>query len=177
MPSDSAICLRADWGARDHSRIDQLVEPLVPIPVKASETMAQCIDDFIGRVGKTKKPGTIAVWKQVKNNLLKHMPDGIALVKVTKGHAKQFHEAMKLRKLAGLTIAKHVRISRQIFQDALEWQKIPINPFAGVKASCAIPRNNVEVPRETIDKILPHCDQIWKTIVALSRYGGLRCRM
>ena len=152
-----------------------LVEPLVPIPAKASETMAQCIDDFIGRVGKTKKPGTIAVWKQVKNNLLKHMPDGIALDKVTKGHAKQFHEAMKLRKLAGLTIAKHVRISRQIFQDSLEWQKIPINPFAGVKASCAIPRNNVEVPRGTIDKILPHCDQIWKTIVALSRYGGLRC--
>ena len=105
-----------------------LVEPLVPPPPKPTISMEQAVDDFIARVGKTKKPGTITVWKQVRASLIKHMPTGIALDKVTKGHAKEFHEAMKARKLAGLTIAKHVRIARQMFQDAVEWEKIESNP-------------------------------------------------
>ena len=152
-----------------------LLEPLTPPPSPKKETMAEHIDEFILRAGKPNKPGTIAVWKQVKNNLIKHMPVGIELANVTKGHAKQFHENLKSRKLAGLTVCKHVRIARQIFQDALEWKKISENPFSGIKASASVPKCNVEVPRKTIDLILPHCDQVWKTIIALSRYGGLRC--
>jgi integrase len=61
-----------------------------------------------------------------------------------------------------------------MFQDAVDWEKIPANPFSGLRASAAVPKSNVEVSRETIDAILPHCNQTWKTIIALSRYGGLR---
>lgn len=44
-----------------------------------------------------------------------------------------------------------------------------------MKASNKSAKSNVEVPRETIEQVLGHCDETWKLIVALSRYGGMRC--
>jgi integrase len=38
-----------------------------------------------------------------------------------------------------------------------------------------VAKSNVEVSRQTIDAVLKHCDTTWATIVALSRFGGLRC--
>ncbi len=151
-----------------------LVEPLEPLVIDQT-TLDEHVADFIQRVGANRKPGTVAVWKQVQAELTKFMPNGILIADVTKGHAKQFHETLKSRGLASLTVVKHVRISKQFFEDAVEWEKIPVNPFAKIKLSASIPRNNVEVPRETIDRLMPHCDPTWQTIVALSRFGGLRC--
>jgi integrase len=151
-----------------------LVEPLVPEPVDTT-TLSEHVTDFIRRVGATRKPGTIAVWRQVESELTKFMPEGILLSDVTRGHAKQFHESLKKRGLATLTIVKHVRIAKQMLEDAVEWEKITANPFAKIKLSASIPKHNVEVPRETIDSLMPTLDTNWQTIIALSRYGGLRC--
>ena len=148
---------------------------LEPILRAVQVSMSTNVTDFIKRAGETRKPGTVAVWKQVERELLRHMPQGIALNEVTKGHAKAFHEALKKRELASLTVIKHVRIAKQIFEDACEWNKIPSNPFAGIKLAASIPRNNVEVPRAVIDQLMPHLDTTWQTIIALCRYGGLRC--
>jgi integrase len=148
---------------------------LEPLQKPEQLSMASQITDFIERVGATRKPGTVAVWRQVERELLRHMPEGIELAEVTKGHCKAFHEALKKRELASLTIVKHVRIAKQIFEDACEWNKIPANPFNGIKLSASIPRNNVEVPRETVLQLMPYLDSTWQAIVALSRFGGLRC--
>lgn len=148
---------------------------LEPLQKPERFSMASQITDFIERVGATRKPGTVAVWRQVERELLRHMPEGIELAEVTKGHCKAFHEALKKRELASLTIVKHVRIAKQMFEDACEWNKIPANPFNGIKLSASIPRSNVEVPRETIDRLMLVLDSTWKAIIALSRYGGLRC--
>ena len=40
------------------------------------------------------------------------------------------------------------------------------------KREAEIPKNNV-VPRETINEILPQCNQLWKTIVALSCHAPI----
>ena len=151
-----------------------LVELLEPQVIDQT-TLDEHVANFILRVGANRKPGTVAVWKQVQSELTKFMPKGILLAEVTKGHAKQFHETLKSRGLASLTVVKHVRISKQFLEDAVEWEKIHANPFAKIKLSASIPRNNVEVPRETIDRLMPHCDPTWQLIIALSRFGGLRC--
>jgi integrase len=148
-----------------------LVEPLVP---PDQITLDSHVADFISRVGVNRKPGTVAVWKQVQAELKKLMPPGVLLGDVNRGHAKQFHESLKQRGLATLTVVKHVRIAKQFFEDAVEWERIPTNPFAKIKLSASIPKHNVEVPRELIDSLMPTLDTTWQTIVALSRYGGLR---
>jgi integrase len=151
-----------------------LVEPLEPVVVDQT-TLDEHVADFIKRVGSNRKPGTVAVWKQVQSELSKFMPKGILLADVTKGHAKQFHETLKKRGLASLTVVKHVRISKQFLEDAVEWEKITSNPFDKIKLSASIPKSNVEVSRESIDSLMPTMDTTWQLIVALSRFGGLRC--
>ncbi len=71
-----------------------LVEPLEPLVIDQT-TLDEHVADFIQRVGANRKPGTVAVWKQVQAELTKFMPNGILIADVTKGHAKQFHETLK----------------------------------------------------------------------------------
>jgi integrase len=175
MDRDTSIWL-SSIDSKLRSKLERvgLLEPIVKPETKADRLLSVHLADFITRVGKTKKPGTIAVWRQVESNLLAFMPKGISLTGITKGHAKQFHEHLKGRKLASLTIQKHVRISRQIMQDAVDWVYIDVNPFAGIKVTTSSSKSNVDVPTETIELVLKHCNPTWKTIVALSRFGGLR---
>lgn len=76
---------------------------------------------------------------------------------------------------SSLTIVKHVRVAKQMFEDAVEWEKNPVNPFSRINLAASNPRSNVEVSRETIAQLMPHLDPTWQVIVALSRFGGLRC--
>ena len=155
-----------------------LVEPLEP--EVQGQTMAEFLDDFVLRNAPTKKPSTVAVWKQVVQMLKTYMPDGILLTDVTTGHAKAFLAKLQARVKEGTmrptTVHKRMGFARQFFQDAVDWEHIPKNPFASraVKTSSPSTKSNVEVPRETIDSILKHCDPTWAAIVGLARFGGLR---
>ena len=151
-----------------------LIEPL-PEEVK-SPTVADFTQEFIDTVagGGRRKPGTRAVWDQVRTILVRLLPEGIRIHEVTKGHAKEYHEKLKVGR-ASLTVSKHVRISRQMFQWAVDFERLAVNPFAGIKVPASIPRHNVEVSRQDIEKVMAVCDIPWKTIAALSRFGGLRC--
>jgi integrase len=62
-----------------------------------------------------------------------------------------------------------------MFQWGVDFERLAVNPFAGLKVSASIPRHNVEVSRSEIEAVMAVCDIPWKTIAALSRYGGLRC--
>ncbi len=152
-----------------------LLEPLEPVAPKPSLTLDAFLTDFMERNGKTKKPATRVVWLQVMKMLRLYMPKGIALDAVTTGHAKLFVTKLKERGLASATIGKRVGFASQFFQDAVDWELIGRNPFARVKVQSSSTKSNVEVTRETIDSVLLHCDTTWSVIVALSRYGGLRC--
>ncbi|MFM8571328.1 MAG: tyrosine-type recombinase/integrase, partial [Pirellula sp.] len=137
-------------------------------------TLEAFLDDFIERQGKTRKPATVAVWMQVVANLKEFMPPGIRVDQITVGHAKEFHEKLKARGMAITTIHKRIQFARQFMHDAQDWKLIEENPFCKVKAQ----RNNMKVnefvPRELVDKLMKKADPIWRTIIGLSRYGGLR---
>jgi len=175
VPQDDATWLNNE-GAFVRAKLESagLLAPTVKPVEKPLPTVTQHFDDFIVRVGKTKKPGTITVWKQVRQNLLAFLPPDLTIGQVTRGHAKQFYEHLRGRKLAALTIQKQIRISRQVFEDAVDFELLQVNPFSRIRVSTNSTKSNVEVPRETIDRVLTRCDLTWKVIVALSRYGGLR---
>ena len=63
-----------------------LIEP-EPIPEKlVIPTLEAFLDGYIERQGKSRKPATVAVWKQVVANLKEFMPEGIRINQITAGH-------------------------------------------------------------------------------------------
>ena len=82
------------------------------------------LEDYIERQGKSRKPATVAVWKQVVANLKECMPAGIKINQITAGHAKEFHEKLKARGMATTTIHKRIQFARQFMHDAVDWKII-----------------------------------------------------
>jgi integrase len=150
-----------------------LVEPLEP--AKKVPTLKEHLADFMKRHSPNVKPGTVAVWRQVVANLNELMPKDIRLDEITVGHAKAFHEGLKAKDMESTTIHKRIGFARQFINDAIDWEIIPKNPFAKIKTTTPSTKSNVEVPIETIERLMPFLDPTWQTIVALSRFGGLRC--
>jgi integrase len=150
-----------------------LLTPLEP-PATAP-LLTEFLDSFVERAKATKKPGTLAVWRQVIQNLKDHMPEGIRLDEVTVGHAKDFHTAIQAKGMKPTTIFKRIQFCRQFFNDAVDREIISKNPFAKVKAVGSSPKSNVFVDRDAITKVMKVADPVWEIIIALSRFGGLRC--
>ena len=155
-----------------------LVEPVEALP---GPSLSSFLEHFMDKSKEGKKPATLIVWGQVIAALNANMPKGIALADVTTGHAIQFANKLKARKLAQSTIYKRVGFAKQFFQFAVNWELIPNNPFESreIKAKVRQPssksKSNVEVPLATINTVLAFADPVWKGIIGLSRFGGLRC--
>ena len=137
-------------------------------------SMEEFLDDYIERHGASRKPATVAVWKQVVANLKEFMPEGIRINQITAGHAKEFHEKLKARGMATTTIHKRIQFARQFMHDAVDWKIIDENPFCKVKTQKSSVKVNEFVPREVVDKLMKKANPVWRVILGLSRYGGLR---
>ena len=176
-PSRDLALWLADLGPQLRERLDRagLIGPAEPAPKKQIPTLDAFLDDFMARHGDGKKPGTITVWRQVMRMLREYLPADLPIDQITAGHAKEFLGKLRARGLASATVHKRVGFARQFFQDAVDWELIDRNPFSRIKTASSSVKSNVDVPRETIDLVLKHCDTAWATIVGLSRYGGLRC--
>jgi integrase len=75
------------------------------------------------------------------------------------------------------TIHKRLQSARSFFLAMRRRKLIDENPFDGVKAAATgIKDRQRFVSREEIARVLDACpDHHWRAIVALSRFGGLRC--
>lgn len=148
-------------------------QPVAPV---AKQGLAEFLDNYVAANTPGKKPATLIVWKQAIRVLKEHMPKGIALEDVTKGHAKAFQDKLKANpKLSPTTVHKRIVFARQFFQYAVDWKMISENPFTDIKNRRPKTNSNVEVTREAINLVLAKCNSTWKGIVGLSRFGGLRC--
>lgn len=96
---------------------------------------------------------------------------------ITPGDADDFKQYLIRRKLAPTTIHKRLQVARSFFKAMRRRQLIDANPFEGVKAAATgIKHRQRFVTREEIALVLKACpDNDWRCIVALARYGGLRC--
>jgi integrase len=61
------------------------------------------------------------------------------------------------------------------FRDAKKRKLVAENPFAEVSSKSVISKDRERfITREETERILAKCDPIWKVIVSLARFGGLR---
>ena len=96
---------------------------------------------------------------------------------ITPGEADDFKQSLVSRKLAPTTIHKRLQTARSFFHAMRRRKLIDENPFDGVKAAASgIKDRQRFVTRGEIKLVLAACpDHNWECIVALSRYGGVRC--
>jgi len=126
---------------------------------------------------KKTKDDTIRKMENVSNRLSLFFK-GIPIEKVNPLEAKNFRAFLTgTVKLAENTTRKHIAISRQFFNAAIENRIISENPFKGQPVTIRANKTRFfYVTSEIAQKVLNTCpDAEWRLIFGLTRFGGLRC--
>jgi integrase len=173
VPRETAVWL-AEVSDRMHAKLARagIVEPreaAIPAELKAF------LDGYIDKRRPTLKPATIANLKQAGGWLVKFFGARRDLRTINRGEARDWHLHLKA-KLAGPTVAMHVKKVRQMFADAAERRLIGENPFDHLKAgSMANEARQRFVLGDVVLAVIGACpDAEWRLIFALARWGGLR---
>ncbi len=122
------------------------------------------------------KPATLEVWQQPCRNLVEFFGEDKPLQSITPGECDQFKAWLLTQDLAPATVAKRLSFARTFLHVARKHKYIEENPFIEVK----IPAANVTarqrfIDRDAMRRILELASPTWRTIIALTRYGGFRC--
>ena len=122
------------------------------------------------------KPATLEVWSQTTRNLREHFGEHRELSSITEGDADGFKMYLIGLGLASTTVHKRLQFARQFFRAAKRRKLCQENPFAEVRSTAVVnPDRQFYLTREATESVLDACSPAWRVIVALSRYGGLRC--
>jgi len=171
---ESAVWL-GEIGDKLHERLARaglVTARAVPQSSKLGQSLQAYLD---GRADV--KPATRIVYGQVIRDLNNFFGDHRELRSISAGEADDFKQSMIARKLSPTTVYKRTKVARSLFLALRRRRLIDENPFESVFAKPATgkDRQRFITPDETT-RVLEACpDRHWKAIVALSRFGGLRC--
>lgn len=87
------------------------------------------------------------------------------------------YKMMRLREVAGTTVAKELRVLHAAFSWAAKQGYVPANPFAGVKVARAVPKSKPILTPEQCQALLTVADRrgsVFHTFVALALETGMR---
>ena len=181
QPIDSAM---ASWlyglGSDLRKKLER-VELIQPIdqseflePVKVG--IAEFIDDYI-KSRKDAADNTVRNWINTRHKLTDYFSDDRDLRTITPGDADDWRQSLVNDGFSESTISKTVKHAKQFLKAAVRKGFADSNPFHDLKAGGE--RNDERkrfVERSIIDKVIAACPSAeWRLIVALCRFGGLRC--
>jgi len=143
---------------------------------KESATIAAFIEAYIKRRSDT-SPDTRRIWRQTARKLADHFGPKEPLAEITRGDATDWRLSLIATGLADASVRKHCGFAKHFFAQAIDHELIASNPFGKLVSS---PVGNASrqfyVTREIIAKVFDSApDAEWRAIIALSRFGGLRC--
>ena len=175
-PETHTVAWLAGLSDEIHGRIAKagLCQPRPP--KEPTPQLKPFLDAYIAGRRENLKPNTIRNLEVVANRLVEFFGKDRQLDSITVGDADDYREWL-LRKYSPATVGRDIKRGRQFFKAAMRKQYTTTNPFVEVEApSQANASREHFVTREDTDKLLEACpDAQWRLIVALSRYGGLRC--
>jgi len=168
----------ATWvGGLEAALYDKLAN--VRLLPKRAESQRLTLAAFIHRyvAGRSDvKPATKEVWRQGEKGLLDFFGGERSLGEVTPGSADQYKLKLTAGKLAPMTVRKRLQFARMIFRAAVRQRLIEANPFEDVSVRATMPDRRRFISQADTAKLLEACpDHNWRLIIALARYGGLRC--
>lgn len=148
-------------------------------------TLSAWIDEFFAERTDA-KVSTHGTYKRAKTKLLTHFGHKKRLRDVTVTDAKKWRvwvktksntRSKKTKTCSEETTRRMTGIAKLLFNEAVERGLVESNPFKGL-ASTAMGNEKRKhfVPAETIEACMDHCPcDDWCLILALCRFGGLRC--
>lgn len=158
----------------DDQLYDLLTEVELAEPRERAGSLAKFISDYIDRRTDVSE-ARIGKFENARDRIVEFFGD-VSLKKITPGDADDYSRWL-LTKMAPTTAHKECQIATQFFRMAYRKALIERNPFEGVTIGKAT--NNarrVFVARDVIERVLEACpDWQWRLVLALARYGGLRC--
>lgn len=145
---------------------------------RQSETLGGFLAGYIDRRRADSKGGTVINIERVAADLTAFYGAGVGLRDVTERRADDFrtHYLTRTPKLAPATVHRRLKMARMFFAFAVRVKLVPDNPFRDVAAPNALPadkRHYISV--SDAERLLAVCNPVWRVIVALARFGGLRC--
>jgi integrase len=122
------------------------------------------------------KPNTRIGLGQARRNLVAFFGENKPLGDITEGDAEEYRRYL-LGKLSVNTARRLCGRAKQFFRFAVRKRMIRENPFTGLESNVrSNPARQFFVTRKMADAVIEACpDCQWRVIVALSRYGGVRC--
>jgi integrase len=152
-----------------------LVTPREKAKAGEPKRLGEFIDGYIA--GRTDaKRMTIVNLTMFRNRLTAFFGAEREIASIKRSDADAF--AVNLKTMyAPATFGRTIKGCRQLFMAACRADIITRNPFDGIKAGSHTDKDRQRfIPRADIDRLIEACpDAEWRLIVALSRYGGLRC--
>jgi len=165
----------AAWLANlDDATHDKLAKLGLVAP-RNSATVGGLLADFIA-ANTHVKPATRVMWRHTIRNLREYFGDPRPLRTIGTAEAEGFRQGLVEQKLAAATVSRRLQLTRQIFGYAVRCEWLDRNPFTGISHTSGDPRlrQHYVTEEETALLIDAAPNWVWRTIIALARYGGLR---
>jgi integrase len=163
----------ASIGPELRARLERagLVDSLPRIP-----TLAEFVQGYLTRREQDLKPRTLDKLRDTARKLCEFFGENCPLDKITSGRAQDWVRWLRERGYAPYTIYKFLVKARGILQDAVQRELLVKNPLAGVKVQAKPEESRrVFITRQEIARLLAVLPPVWRTVVGLARYAGLRC--
>lgn len=121
-------------------------------------------------------PRSVARLEHATRLMCEFFGDDRPIDRITPADAEAYSRWSKLGQ-APNTIRKRVAWAKQFLRAAIKARILTHNPFDGLAANTRPDRSrDCFIDRDTMAKLLDACpDAEWRGILALARYGGLRC--
>lgn len=143
---------------------------------RREQTVGPFIEAYVARRVDV-SPHTRRIWRQTARLLAEYFGADRPLSTITRGEASEWRLSLVGKGMADASVRKHCGFAKHFFAQAVDRELITTNPFGKlVSAPVGNEARKRFVSRGDIQKVLDACpDAQWRLIVALSRYGGLRC--
>jgi len=147
---------------------------LIEAPRRA--LLGDFLEAYIANRRPTAAANTVKNLEQAQRRLLDYFGPTRELASITPAEAEAWAAALAKR-YAPATVGRTVKRARQFFRAAMRNKLVAENPFADLKAGVQANRDRLcFVPQEAIYRAIEAApDAEWRLIIALSRFGGLRC--
>jgi len=166
----------AAWLEGRDSKLLEKLERVGLIPKKDRATVGRMLTAFVA-AHPNMKPATFVVWGQNAKGIRDCFGEDRALRSISRADAEGFRQYLLDAKLSDTTIHKRLQFTRQFFAYAVRMEWISKNPFYDVSHKSGDPRGRQSyiTEAETEKLIAASPNWIWRSIIAMARYGGLRC--
>jgi integrase len=173
LPLDAEM---ANWVATIGDDLAAKIAAVGLIPERQSQALGKFLDDYMIRRRADAKGSTITHMRTVSKDLKKFFGEGKPLREIGELEAQNFRQHYLERSLALCTSARRLNTVKQFFEFARQLKFTPGNVFEGLTIAGGNPKERQHyVPLEDVGRLMGVANSTWQTILALSRYAGLRC--